>query len=49
MSAEDAKEWGLIDEILESRGKAEDSRNEIAPNSCFRMRVFRDCGAGHCA
>ena len=24
MSAEDAKEWGLIDEILENRGKAED-------------------------
>ena len=25
MSAEDAKAWGLIDEILESRGKAEDT------------------------
>ncbi|TAG20036.1 MAG: ATP-dependent Clp protease proteolytic subunit, partial [Rhodobacterales bacterium] len=25
MSAEDAKEWGLIDSILESRGKAEDT------------------------
>ena len=25
MSAEDAKDWGLIDQILESRGKAEDS------------------------
>ena len=25
MSAEDAKEWGLIDEIVESRGKAEDA------------------------
>ena len=23
MSAEDAKDWGLIDEILENRGKAE--------------------------
>jgi ATP-dependent Clp protease protease subunit len=25
MSAEDAKAWGLIDEILENRGKAEDT------------------------
>jgi ATP-dependent Clp protease protease subunit len=25
MSAEDAKAWGLIDEILENRGKAEES------------------------
>ena len=25
MSAEDAKEWGLIDEILESRPKADDT------------------------
>jgi ATP-dependent Clp protease, protease subunit len=25
MSAEDAKAWGLIDEILESRGKADDT------------------------
>ncbi len=25
MSAEDAKDWGLIDQILESRGKAEDT------------------------
>jgi ATP-dependent Clp protease protease subunit len=25
MSAEDAKAWGLIDEILESRGKADDA------------------------
>jgi ATP-dependent Clp protease, protease subunit len=25
MSAEDAKEWGLIDQILESRGKADDT------------------------
>ena len=26
MSAEDAKEWGLIDEILESRGKADEAK-----------------------
>ena len=26
MSAEDAKEWGLIDEIVESRGKMEDAK-----------------------
>ena len=26
MSAEDAKEWGLIDEIVESRGKAEEAK-----------------------
>jgi ATP-dependent Clp protease protease subunit len=26
MSAEDAKEWGLIDEILENRGKTEDTK-----------------------
>jgi ATP-dependent Clp protease protease subunit len=25
MSAEDAKAWGLIDQILESRGKADDT------------------------
>jgi ATP-dependent Clp protease, protease subunit len=25
MSAEDAKAWGLIDEIVENRGKAEDT------------------------
>ena len=26
MSAEDAKAWGLIDEILESRGKADEEK-----------------------
>ncbi len=26
MSAEDAKEWGLIDEIVESRGKADEAK-----------------------
>ena len=43
MSAEDAKAWGLIDEILESRGKCRRRRSKpMRPR--FRPGAISDCG-----
>ncbi len=41
MSAEDAKDWGLIDEIVENRNKEDDERLTIVPRATVDGAFWR--------